>query len=69
MTQRPLELPGPTVLRLAQGDRPLKEERAIVRVIVAQQTTGPNILHVEPTGREANNGDREFPTIITAIGG
>lgn len=37
-------------------------------VIMAEQMTGPKILHVEPARWETDNRDHEFPAVVAAIG-
>lgn len=38
-------------------------------VIMAEQMTGPKILHVEPARWKTDNRDHEFPAVVAAIGG
>lgn len=68
MTQCPLELPVSPVLGLDSGIRRRKEEGVVVTIIMTEKMASPDNLHMEPAGREGDNGDHEFPLVMASIG-
>lgn len=40
----------------------------VVTIIMTEKMASPDNLHMEPAGREGDNGDHEFPPVMVSIG-